>query len=88
MKGNDLVKTLAIIGGGPAGLMAAEAASAAGVRVDLYDSMPSVGRKFLLAGKGGLNLTHSEPLERMLGGEIGAISGRQHHCHRIYAQES
>ncbi len=67
MKGNDLVKTLAIIGGGPAGLMAAEAASAAGVRVDLYDSMPSVGRKFLLAGKGGLNLTHSEPLERMLG---------------------
>ncbi|MEY4527640.1 MAG: hypothetical protein RL768_1359 [Nitrospirota bacterium] len=61
------MKTLAIIGGGPAGLMAAEAASAAGVRVDLYDSMPSVGRKFLLAGKGGLNLTHSEPLERMLG---------------------
>ena len=61
------MKTLAIIGGGPAGLMAAETASAAGVRVDLYDSMPSVGRKFLLAGKGGLNLTHSEPLERMLG---------------------
>lgn len=60
------MKTIAIIGGGPAGLMAAEAASAAGVRVDLYDSMPSVGRKFLLAGKGGLNLTHSEPLERLL----------------------
>lgn len=55
-----------IIGGGPAGLMAAEAAVAAGVTVDLYDAMPSVGRKFLLAGKGGLNLTHSEPMESFL----------------------
>ncbi|WP_413934131.1 TIGR03862 family flavoprotein [Nitrospira sp. BLG_1] len=55
-----------IIGGGPAGLMAAEAAIAAGVTVDVYDSMPSVGRKFLLAGKGGLNLTHSEPMESFL----------------------
>jgi len=52
-----------IIGGGPAGLMAAEVLSAAGVEVDLYDAMASVGRKFLLAGKGGLNLTHSEPRE-------------------------
>lgn len=52
--------TIAIIGGGPAGLMAAEILSLAGVSVDLYDAMPSVGRKFLLAGKGGLNLTHSE----------------------------
>ncbi|WEN15291.1 TIGR03862 family flavoprotein [Rhodanobacter sp. AS-Z3] len=52
---------LAIIGGGPAGLMAAEAACAAGVAVDLYDAKGSVGRKFLLAGKGGLNLTHGEP---------------------------
>ncbi len=52
---------LTIIGGGPAGLMAAEAARAAGVAVDLYDAMGSVGRKFLLAGKGGLNLTHAEP---------------------------
>jgi len=51
-----------IIGGGPAGLMAAERLAAGGVQVDLYDAMPSVGRKFLLAGKGGLNLTHSEPL--------------------------
>ncbi|GAB3786735.1 TIGR03862 family flavoprotein [Dyella agri] len=51
---------LAIIGGGPAGLMAAEAACAAGIAVDLYDAMGSVGRKFLLAGKGGLNLTHGE----------------------------
>jgi uncharacterized flavoprotein (TIGR03862 family) len=53
---------LSIIGGGPAGLMAAEAAVAAGVAVDIYDAMGSVGRKFLLAGKGGLNLTHGEPL--------------------------
>jgi uncharacterized flavoprotein (TIGR03862 family) len=51
---------VAVIGGGPAGLMAAEVLSTAGVRVDLYDAMPSVGRKFLLAGKGGLNLTHTE----------------------------
>jgi uncharacterized flavoprotein (TIGR03862 family) len=50
-----------VVGGGPAGLMAAEVLSGAGVAVDLYDAMPSVGRKFLLAGKGGLNLTHSEP---------------------------
>nr|WP_293247019.1 TIGR03862 family flavoprotein [Panacagrimonas sp.] len=52
---------LAIVGGGPAGLMAAEVALAAGVEVDLYERMGSVGRKFLLAGKGGLNLTHAEP---------------------------
>jgi uncharacterized flavoprotein (TIGR03862 family) len=51
-----------VIGGGPAGLMAAEVLAAAGVAVDLFDAMPSVGRKFLLAGKGGLNLTHGEPL--------------------------
>ena len=49
-----------IIGGGPAGLMAAEVLSQAGVQVDLYDGMPSVGRKFLLAGVGGMNITHSE----------------------------
>jgi uncharacterized flavoprotein (TIGR03862 family) len=54
---------VAVIGGGPAGLMAAETLAAHGVRVDLYDAMPSVGRKFLLAGKGGMNLTHSEPRE-------------------------
>jgi uncharacterized flavoprotein (TIGR03862 family) len=53
----------AVIGGGPAGLMAAEVLSQAGVRVDLYDAMPSVGRKFLLAGKGGMNITHSEPID-------------------------
>ena len=53
----------AVIGGGPAGLMAAETLAAAGRAVQLFDAMPSVGRKFLLAGKGGLNLTHSEPFE-------------------------
>ena len=52
---------VAIVGGGPAGLMAAEVLSQAGVSVHLFDAMPSVGRKFLLAGKGGLNLTHAEP---------------------------
>ena len=57
---------IAVIGGGPAGLMAAEAAAAGGAQVDLYDALPSVGRKFLLAGRGGLNLTHSEPLESFL----------------------
>lgn len=51
-----------IIGGGPAGLMAAEVISRHGVSVDVYDAMPSVGRKFLMAGKSGLNLTHAEPL--------------------------
>lgn len=51
-----------VIGGGPAGLMAAQVLAEAGCRVDLFDAMPSVGRKFLLAGKGGLNLTHSEAL--------------------------
>ena len=54
---------VAIVGGGPAGLMAAEVLAQAGVAVHLFDAMPSVGRKFLLAGKGGLNLTHSEPHE-------------------------
>ena len=53
--------SLAIVGGGPAGLIAAEVARAQGIEVDLYERMGSVGRKFLIAGKGGLNLTHSEP---------------------------
>jgi uncharacterized flavoprotein (TIGR03862 family) len=55
-------KTVAVIGGGPAGLMAAEAAVSRGAAVHLFDAMPSVGRKFLMAGKSGLNLTHAEPL--------------------------
>ncbi len=56
-------KSVAIIGGGPAGLMAAEIISARGMRVDVYDSMPSAGRKLLMAGKSGLNITHSDPFE-------------------------
>lgn len=52
--------SIAIIGAGPAGLMAAEAACAQGCTVDIYDAMPSVGRKFLMAGKSGLNITHAE----------------------------
>jgi uncharacterized flavoprotein (TIGR03862 family) len=60
------MKSVAIIGGGPAGLMAAEVLIEGGVRVDLYDAMPSVGRKFLLAGTGGMNLTHAEPFESFL----------------------
>ena len=65
---NPTKKQIAIIGGGPAGLMAAQEAAkwgkAAGLQVDVYDAMPSVGRKFLLAGKGGLDLTHSDPADR------------------------
>ena len=54
------MKTAVVVGGGPAGLMAAQVLSGAGLSVHVFDAMPSVGRKFLLAGKGGLNLTHSE----------------------------
>jgi uncharacterized flavoprotein (TIGR03862 family) len=53
---------VAVIGGGPAGLIAAETLSAAGARVTVYERMPTFGRKLLIAGRGGLNLTHSEPL--------------------------
>ena len=58
--------SVAVIGGGPAGLMAAEVLAEQGIAVDVFDAMPSVGRKFLLAGKGGLNLTHAEPLQRFV----------------------
>jgi uncharacterized flavoprotein (TIGR03862 family) len=58
---------IAVIGAGPAGLMAAEVMAQAGARVTIFDRMPAAGRKFLLAGRGGLNLTHSEPLEDFLG---------------------
>jgi uncharacterized flavoprotein (TIGR03862 family) len=57
---------VAIIGGGPAGLMAAEVLAKGGARVDLYDAMPSLGRKFLMAGKGGMNITHAEPFDIFL----------------------
>lgn len=59
-------RTAVVIGGGPAGLMAAERLAMAGFRVDLHDRMPTLARKFLMAGRGGLNLTHSEPLDRFL----------------------
>jgi uncharacterized flavoprotein (TIGR03862 family) len=58
--------TVAVIGGGPAGLMAAEVLAEGGARVELFDAMPSVGRKFLMAGKGGMNITHAEPAEDFL----------------------
>ena len=60
------VRHVAVIGAGPAGLMAAERLARAGVRVTVHERMPSVARKFLMAGRGGLNLTHSEPLEAFL----------------------
>jgi uncharacterized flavoprotein (TIGR03862 family) len=66
---------VAVIGGGPAGLMAAEVLASGGAAVTVYDRMPSVGRKFLLAGRGGLNLTHSEALERLLA-RYGAATPR------------
>lgn len=69
---------IAVVGGGPAGLMAAERLAGAGLSVDLYDAMPSVGRKFLLAGKGGLNLTHSEDTARFVAryaAQQGAVAG-------------
>ncbi len=57
---------VAVVGGGPAGLMAAEVLATAGHAVQVFDAMPSVGRKFLLAGKGGLNLTHSEDFDAFI----------------------
>jgi hypothetical protein len=66
MKHAHTSPTAAIIGAGPAGLMAAEALIAAGIQVELFDAMPSVGRKFLMAGKGGMNITHAEPLDDLL----------------------
>ena len=61
-----MARTAAIIGAGPAGLMAAEKLAQAGLKVTVFDRMPSVARKFLMAGRGGLNLTHSEPLSQFL----------------------
>jgi uncharacterized flavoprotein (TIGR03862 family) len=66
---------VAVIGGGPAGLMAAEVLSAAGLSVAVFERMPTLGRKFLMAGRGGLNLTHSEDFERFAG-RYGAAGAR------------
>ncbi|WP_426027181.1 NAD(P)/FAD-dependent oxidoreductase [Brevundimonas sp. TWP2-3-4b2] len=71
---SDSPKTVHIIGAGPAGLMAAERLAQAGLTVVVHDAMPSVGRKFLMAGRGGLNLTHAEPMAGFVGryGAAGA----------------
>ena len=68
-------KAVAVIGSGPAGLMAAEILSAAGLAVTVYERMPTPGRKLLMAGRGGLNLTHSEPFDRFVS-RYGAASHR------------
>ncbi len=78
----DTALSIAVVGAGPAGLAACESLSAGNARVRVFDAMPSAGRKFLLAGKGGLNLTHSEPIEPFLArygtrrGEIDALLKR------------
>ena len=66
---------VAVVGAGPAGLMAAEVIAGAGVSVTVYERMPSPARKLLIAGRGGLNLTHSEPLPRFVG-RYGAAAER------------
>ncbi|MBT3190001.1 MAG: TIGR03862 family flavoprotein [Anaerolineae bacterium] len=66
MQNKTLSPRIAIIGAGPAGLMAAETLLAGDAQVDIYDAMPSAGRKLLLAGKGGLNLTHSESYDKFI----------------------
>lgn len=76
-----------VVGGGPAGLMAADVLSAAGVRVTIFDRMPSLGRKLLIAGRGGLNLTHSEDLERFLD-RYGAARGRLEPLIRAFPPEA
>src|SRR3954470_14818067 len=63
---NRLHRNVAVIGAGPAGLMAAEVLAEGGAAVTVYDAMPSVARKFLMAGRGGLNLTHSEEMPGFL----------------------
>src|SRR4051812_43074871 len=64
---NEPLPVVAVIGAGPAGLMAADRLQAQGFAVHVFDAMPSAGRKFLLAGIGGLNLTHSEPRPAFVG---------------------
>jgi len=72
-----MTPSVVIVGAGPAGLMAAEVLAAAGHAVDVHDAMPSAGRKFLLAGVGGLNLTHGEPFDAFVaryGARAGALA--------------
>lgn len=79
-----LPSSVAIIGGGPAGLMAADVLSQAGVRVSVYDAMPSVGRKFLLAGVGGMNISNVEPFEQF----VLRYGTRSHRCAAMLQQFS
>ena len=72
---------VAVIGAGPAGLMAAEVLAQGGAAVTVYDAMPSAGRKLLMAGRGGLNLTHSEPLPAFLA-RYGHASAESRAAHR------
>ena len=74
------MKRVAVIGAGPAGLMAAEVLANGGAQVTVYDRMPSAGRKLLMAGRGGLNLTHSEELSAFLAryGDGGGCIARRH----------
>ena len=69
------MSTATVVGGGPAGLMAAEVLARAGVAVTVYDRKPSVGRKFMLAGHGGLNITHTESRDAFLA-RYGSSAGR------------
>jgi uncharacterized flavoprotein (TIGR03862 family) len=78
---------IAVVGAGPAGLMAAEVLARAGRPVTVFDHMPSAGRKLLMAGRGGLNLTHSEPLELFLG-RYGAAEDRLAPAIRAFPPEA
>ena len=79
-------KNIAIIGGGPSGLMAAEILATAGMNVTIYDRMPSPGRKLLMAGRGGLNLTHSEPLDSFIG-RYGAEADWLSSCIQVFTPQ-
>ncbi len=77
MLNQSSIPSITIIGAGPAGLMAAEVIASAGFSVSIFDAMPSVGRKFLLAGVGGMNITHSEPHAQLLSRYFNAESDLQ-----------
>ena len=83
----DQASEVVVIGGGPAGLMAAQVMAEAGVSVRVFDGMASVGRKFLLAGRGGLNLTHGEPLEAFIS-RYDEHSGQVSHWLRAFGPEA
>lgn len=82
-----LKPSVAIIGAGPAGLMAAEIIASAGFSVSVFDAMPSVGRKFLLAGVGGMNITHSEPHSQLLTRYFEASSYLQSYLDKFSSED-